>query len=532
MIHPPRTAARSRLWSRWLVLPALLAVFVFLPVSLAQPPAKQEPLSPEAQKAQLDQKIIAEAKSGSDIMANLTYLSDVIGPRLTGSAALKKANDWTAEKMKKYGLKKVHLEAWTMPEGWERGIAVGRVIEPNNGRTLTLASMGWTPGTKGKIQGDVVFIKAEKVADLDAYKGKLKGAIILRGPPAKLTPWNEIEKPGESLFGPTFRPGDKGKISREEQRAIFQAQAELLRKEGIAAILTDAGKHFNLLMTTGSWGGGFGGGGKDRPSAASKVPTLSVAHEHYAMLYRLATRPGKEKTRIELEVTNKFIPGPIAVSNTIGEIPGSEKPDEYVIVGAHLDSWDLGQGSLDNGTGSSVVLETARILAKCGVAPKRTIRFILFTGEEQGLHGSRAYVKQHKDEMAKTMAAIVHDTGTGKVIGLGWMGKRDSLKEILEGELGALKDLGVQDLNARGFGGSDHMSFSSAGVPACIFRQEIAGYRFAHHSQADTLELAREADLIQGAQVMAVTAMRLANMEKLLPREEGGKKKAGADTQK
>src|SRR5262249_47110273 len=230
----------------------------------------------------------AEAKSGSEIMTNLTYLSDVIGPRLTGSLSLKKANDWTAEKMKQYGLKKVHLEAWTMPEGWERGIAVGRVIEPSNGRTLTLASMGWTPGTKGKIQGDVVVIKATKVADLEAYKGKLKGAIILRGAPAKLTPWNEIEKPGQTIFSSAFTPDDKNKMSREEQRAIFQAQAELLRKEGIAAILTDAGKHFNLLMTTGSWGGGFGGGGKDRPSATSKVPTLSVAHEHYAMLYRLA----------------------------------------------------------------------------------------------------------------------------------------------------------------------------------------------------------------------------------------------------
>jgi hypothetical protein len=478
----------------------------------------------------LDQKILAEAKSGSQIMTNLTYLCDVIGPRLTGSAALKKANDWTAEKMKKYGLKKVHLEAWTMPEGWERGIAVGRVIEPSNGRTLTLASMAWMPGTKGKVQGDVIYIKAEKAADLAAYKGKLKDAIILRGPPAKLTPWYEIEKPGDSLFGRGF-PGRGGdKTAFEERRAIQREMAEMLRKEGAAAILTDANKHFNLLMMTGSWGG-FGGD-KERASATSKIPTLSVAHEHYAMLYRLATRPGNHKTRMELEVTNKFIPGPIAVSNTIGEIPGSEKPNEYVVVGAHLDSWDLGQGALDNGTGTCVVLETARILAKCGVTPKRTIRFVLFTGEEQGLHGSRAYVKQHKDELEKISAAIVHDTGTGKVIGLGWMGKRDhienNLKPILEANLGTLKSLGVKDLLGRGIGGSDHKSFSDKGVPGIIFRQEIAGYRFAHHSQADTLELAREADLIQGAQVMALTAMRLANLENLLPREE---KKSGAEGQ-
>jgi Zn-dependent M28 family amino/carboxypeptidase len=244
-----------------------------------------------------------------------------------------------------------------------------------------------------------------------------------------------------------------------------------------------------------------------------------VAHDHYEMLYRLATRPEPAKTRLEVEVTNKFIPGPIAVYNTVGEIRGKEKPDEFVIVGAHLDSWDLGQGTLDNGTGTCVVLETARILKKAGVTPKRTIRFVLFTGEEQGLHGSRQYVLKHKEEMARTSAAIVHDTGTGKVVGLGWLG-RPALKPILERELVSLKQLGVEDVHARGFGGSDHMSFDSAGVPGCIFKQEVAGYRFGHHSQADTLTLAREADLIQGAQVMAITALRLANLDQLLPRDK------------
>ena len=163
-------------------------------------------------------------------------------------------------------------------------------------------------------------------------------------------------------------------------------------------------------------------------------------------------------------------------------------------------------------------LEAARILAHCGTAPKRTIRFILFTGEEQGLHGSKAYVDQHKEEMARISACLVHDTGTGKVVGLGWLG-RPKLKEVLEKDLATLKQLGVTDLGGRGFGGSDHMSFDNAGVPGCIFRQEIAGYRFAHHSQADTLTLAQEPSIVQGAQVMAVTAMRLANRNELLPRE-------------
>jgi hypothetical protein len=384
------------------------------------------------------------------------------------------------------------------------------MIEPDNGRSLTVASLGWYPGTKGKVQGDVVIIKADKIEDLARYKGKLKNAIILTGAPTKLTPWTEIEKAG----GRPSTPGVGGKKKSFEEMAAFQRERdELLRKEGAAALLRDAGKHFNLLTTTGGWRG------TDRPSASNRLPTLFCAHDHYEMLYRLASRAEPAKTRVEIEVTNKFIAGPIAVYNTVGDIKGSDKPDEFVIVGAHLDSWDLGQGALDNGTGSSVVLETARILAKCGVQPKRTIRFVLFTGEEQGLHGSRAFVQKHKDEMARTTAALVHDTGTGKVLGLGWLG-RPALKPILEKELVTLTQMGVE-VHDRGFGGgSDHASFETAGVPGCIMRQEIAGYRFAHHSQADTLTLANSDSLIQGAQVIAVTAMRLANMEKLLPREK------------
>ena len=170
-----------------------------------------------------------------------------------------------------------------------------------------------------------------------------------------------------------------------------------------------------------------------------------------------------------------------------------------------------------------VVLEAARILAKCGVQPKRTIRFCLFTGEEQGLHGSKVYCEKHKDEMERTSACLVHDTGPGKVTGIG-MGSFPAAREALEKELGILKTLGVTDFTARSMGGSDHMSFASKGVPGFIMKQVTTEYfLFTHHSQADTLEAARprEADLIQGAQVMALTAMRIANMDELLPRGKG-----------
>ena len=465
----------------------------------------------------LDRRIIAEAKEGSEIMANLGYLSDMIGPRLTGSAALKRANDWTAEKMRSYGLKNVHLEAYTIPMGWERGSATGRIIEPNNGCRLSLAAQGWTPGTKGKIEGDVVVLSARTSADLAALKGKLKSAIILRSPPMNIRPITDMGFPGgrdgPPLGGPGAVPGQRRPRGFGQTMGFRRELMEFLRTEGAAAVLQDAGKPHGLLTVTGGWQG------LDRPSAADPIPALFVAHEHYALLYRLASRPAPARTRVELEVSNHFIPGPIAVYNTIGEIRGCEKPDEYVILGAHLDSWDLAQGTTDNGTGSMVVLEAARILARCGTLPKRTIRFVLFSGEEQGLHGSKAYVKQHKYELPRISMCLAHDTGTGRVVGIGLQG-RAVLKPLLEAELVSLKDLGVTDISLRSMGGTDHVSFEQAGVPGFALRQDMAEYRLTHHSQSDTLDKARAADLVQGAQVMAVSAMRVANLPKLLPREK------------
>jgi hypothetical protein len=288
---------------------------------------------------------------------------------------------------------------------------------------------------------------------------------------------------------------------------------DFLRTEGAACVFQDSGKPQALLNMSGGWRG------LDRVSGAEPLPNAYVAHEHYALLYRLASRPAPAHTRVELELTNKIIPGPITVYNTVGEIPGTEKPDEVVIVGAHLDSWDLGQGTTDNGTGTCVVLETAHALMRAGVKPKRTIRFCLFTGEEQGLHGSKAYVQQHKDEMAKVSLCLVHDTGTGKVTGIGTQG-RASIKPILEGELVSLTGLGLKEINLRGLRGSDHESFEAAGVPGFAVQQDMSEYYLTHHSQSDTLDKAHEPDLIEGVQIIAVAAVRVANLPNLLPRDK------------
>jgi carboxypeptidase Q len=531
---PRSVAARWRLLRSSLLLGM---VSVLLPAVLADAP--KTALEPAVTAAQ-DKQILDEAKGHSQILANLTYLSDTIGPRLTGSANLKRANDWTAAKMREYGLSNVHLEGWTIPMGWERGRATMRILEPNNGRSLTVASMGWSPSTKGKIEGDVVIVKAKNAAELAPYKGKLKNAVVLRGEPATIRPLSErgmnFDQPrrnrdekGNDKGAAKDAKGDakaakggaKGEVPPPQrpdrnftQMMSFRREMmDFLRAEGVAAMLMDAGKPHGLLNMTGSWRG------NDRVNAGEPLPSLFITHEGYALLHRLASRPAPARTRVEFEIDNKFIDGPVAVYNTVGEIPGSEKPDEFVVVGAHLDSWDLGQGTTDNGTGSCVVLETARILSKLAVKPKRTIRFVLFTGEEQGLHGSKEYVKKHKDEMAKTSMALVHDTGTGRVVGIGLQG-RAAIQPIMERELVSLKALGVTGIDLRGMGGTDHLSFEQVGVPGFACRQDPAEYRFTHHSQSDTLDKALEPDLIQGAQVMAVAALHVANLPQMLPRDK------------
>jgi hypothetical protein len=525
---------------RRLLAVGIIAAIAAGPIVYAQQRVGAPAVADQASAAQalaLDKKIIEEAKHNSEIMKNLQFLSDVVGPRLTGSANLKKANEYTAEKMRSYGLSNVHLEPWEIPAGWERGTAYARIIEPDTGRTIFIASMGWTPGTKGRIQGDVVVMDAKTKDDLAKYKGKLKDAIILTGPPRDPSQnmmnmlWsgggprrdgapgegrrNRLrleEKAGEKAGGAT--PGQRMQMDFQAMRAFRREMQEFLRSEGAALMLTDAGKPHGMMTVSGSWAG------RDRANAAEPLPSAMVPHNHYALLYRLATRPAPAKTRMEVEIQNKIIPGPITVYNTVGEIIGKEKPDEYVVLGAHLDSWDLGSGTTDNGTGSSIVLESARILAKCG-QPRRTIRFILFSGEEQGLYGSKAYVKAHKDEMARTSVCIVHDTGTGKVQGLGLSG-RSTLKPVLEAELGpAVRQLGAFEFILPGvMNGSDHASFEEVGVPGFAFKQDTSTYNLTHHSISDTFDAAKEEDLVQGAQEMAVIGMRVANLPTLLPRDK------------
>lgn len=487
-----------------------LMVFSVVVIPASLPRADTPPATSAAED--LDRKLILLAKEGSEIKNNLTYLCDEIGPRLTGSANLKRAVEWAANRMKSYGLSNVHLEAWSLPEGWERGPATARIVEPNTGVSLSIASMAWAPGTPGKVLAEVAVVKAKTSEELAAYKGKLKGAVILSSEPAKIMSLADIDKPSPRV-AQAFTPEKTPQKTPQEIAAFNKERSEFYKQEGVVALVMDAGKPLNLLNTTG----GFDT--KERTSASSRLPSVFMGHEHYSLLYRLASRTDGPRPKIELDISNRFLEGPIAVNNVVGEIRGTDKADEIVVVGGHIDSWDLAQGATDNATGTSIVLETARILIKSGFKPRRTIRFVLFSGEEQGLHGSKNYVEQHKDELPKITAALVHDTGTGKVVGIG-LRHRPVLRPLLEKELASLKDIGLTDFQAAFIAGSDHASFDRAGVPGLMFWQENAGYRLSHHSQVDTVDRTLEPDLIQGAQVMAVSALRIANLNSALPRDK------------
>jgi Zn-dependent M28 family amino/carboxypeptidase len=480
---------------------------VFLTVGLWQAPVYTS-ADDVAPFAAADARILAEIRDHSEAASNLEYISDNIGPRLTGSPQLKAANDWTAEAFKKYGLTNVHLESWKIAHTWTRGSAKARIVAPAE-HPLTIASAGWAPGTNGPVRGPVVYFDAQKKEDFEKYRGKLKGAIVIAtkpeslSPPQRDEPFADVVRPMQAPLprrGDPIPPSPFGNFA-----AAARERNDFFKQEGVAAILRDSNKPHALLNMTGVGGEKFDIG---------PIPNAFITGEGYRMIYRLLQHGPVE---IELDITNTFGDAPADVYNTVAEIRGTEKPDEVVILGAHLDSWDLGTGSTDNGTGSAAVLEAARALAKLDLKPKRTIRFVLFSGEEEGLVGSKRYVDAHKDDLEKISGVLVHDTGTGKVLTLGLHDNYQD-REIVDKVLAPLGDLKLLEPTMIRTFGTDHASFDDVGVPGFWCVQDGAEYSKTHHSQSDTFDKVWKDDLNQGAQVLAAWAYNTAQLPEMLPR--------------
>lgn len=464
--------------------------------------------------AAADAQILSQVREHSELMQNLEYLSDEIGPRLTGSPRLKQANDWTADLFRKYGLTNVHLEPWTIAHSWTRGAASARIITPTE-HPLTIAAAGWSPSTLGTVRGPVVYVDAKNKEELEKFRGKLKGAIVITQEPESLSPPPpDNSRTVRPMQAPPPRPGEPPAPSPFAALIeLGRLRTVLFQQEGVAAVLRDSGKPHGLLNMTGIGGEKF---------EIGAVPTAFITGEGYRLIFRMLKHG---PVQIEISMTNSFSDKPMEVYNTVAELRGSEKPDEVVILGAHLDSWDLGTGSTDNGTGSMAVLEAARALKQSGLQPKRTIRFILFSGEEEGLCGSVKYVEAHKDDLAKISGVLVHDTGTGRVLTIGLHDNYQD-REIVDQLIAPLHELKLLEPSMIRQGGTDHKSFDDVGVPGFWTVQDFAEYPKTHHSQSDTFDKVWKDDINQGAQVLAAWAYNTAQLPAILPRRPAPEKPA------
>jgi carboxypeptidase Q len=500
--------------------PAYVAILLFCSSLLAQTPeaVPQEPSQtvPQAtaersweqreayRKAmeEADQKIADEIKAHSELMKNLEFLTTQIGPRLTGSSQMQAASAWTRKRFQDYNLE-AHLETAEIAYGWTRGMETAEITSPVQHR-IGIHALGWSKATDGEITAKVVVVNSKESSDFGQYNGKLKGAIVLLRRPADLSKLDaNPENAYDAVIAPSRRVSEANGGRRSRMQLIKQVASEQP-----ALILMDSGKPDSLFNMTGGI----------KQYSPSDVPMAFLTHEDYDLIYRLL-QAGPVTMKADLQET--FSDKPVPASITVAEIKGSEHPEERVIVGGHLDSWDLGQGALDNGTGAMATLEAARALQALGWKPKRTITFILFTGEEQGGIGADTFLKNHAAEIPAIDALLIHDTGTGKVFSISLNGLWETaglMHEIYE-PLREVFDL--QPISTRYFGSSDHVAFLNKGVPAYFCVQLPAQYRAAHHSQTDTFDKVVPNQINEGAAFLAAWAWNVSEMPQSLPHHAG-----------
>lgn len=412
----------------------------------------------------------------SQVMAHLDHLCNRIGPRLTGSDNLTVAGEWARDTFAAMGLANVQLEPWgEFAVGFNRGPWWGRMTKPEP-LELVCNTDAWTAGTRRPSRGPLL-LAPKNTDELAQAQQRLAGAWLLDPPSGEF--FKELSAAVEKQGGFGFVGGARGE----------------------------------LLLTGGSpridW------------QRLPQLPFVRLRGDQHQRLRKLVT-DGAE-VEVEFDIRNHFRKGPIPLYNVIADLPGTERPDEFVVVGGHLDSWDGATGATDNGTGSATTIEAARILTAIGAKPKRTIRFMLWSGEEQGLLGSRAWVQKHRDEMDRYSACLVHDGGTNYLSGIAGMKEmRPQLELVFAPVLGlaADKPFKIRDIEAFRPIGSDHESFTAAGVPGFFWDQAgRANYNHTHHTQYDTYDAAIPEYQMHSAVVIAVGALGLANLPELLTRE-------------
>jgi carboxypeptidase Q len=577
----------------------------------------------EAKKAAVDPiaRIQEEGTTRSQVMATLSYLTDVIGPRLTGSPGMRRANEWTRDKLASWGLENAHLEPWgKFGRGWSLKRFSAQVVAPQC-IPLIAYPKAWSPGTDGTLVAEVVLFDARTEADFKRFRGKLRGAVVLTGPPRALNAWFEplatriidhdllaladaAEPTRRRAAPPTTEvqdaPKSTGAIAgangsgngsgegagTQPRTGSQQGRSGPPSRDGARQGLEFARKRFRFLVDEGaavlidpSTQGDGGtlfvasatlpldpGQAAPRPGARRvsawdvdaprTVPQVVLATEHYNRMVRMIEQGTTLTVAIDLAV--QFHDDDLTASNTIAEIPGTDLKDEVVMLGGHMDSWHSGTGATDNAAGVSVAMEAVRILKALDLKPRRTIRVALWTGEEQGLLGSRAYVSQHfglnppplqlgggspstaregaeaeksdsesrapTPEHARFSAYFNLDNGTGKVRGVYLQGN-ESVRPLFRKWLAPFRDMDAATLSLANTGGTDHLSFDGVGLPGFQFIQDAIEYSTrTHHSNQDVYDRIQAADMKQAAVIMAAFVYNAAKIDEKLPRKPSGRR--------
>jgi carboxypeptidase Q len=471
-------------------------------------------------------KIKDEGFNRSQVMEIESYLTDVYGPRVTNSPNVRAAGEWTMGKMKEWQLANVHEETWPFGRGWSNEHTSAEMIAPRYFYLLAYPKV-WTPGTNGSVTGDAVLASMVKEEDFAKYKGQLKGKFVLSDPtPPDLKPHFEpdahryTDAELADLANETI-PGPRN----EDRFAQLRAQREFQNK--LQKFLLEEGAAGWIESNRGDDGTVFvqQGGSRD-PKGPPAITRVTLATEHYGRIYRLLQK--KIPVTLKLDVDNKFYDEDLNSFDILGEIPGTDKADEVVMLGGHFDSWQAGTGATDNGAGAATMLEAIRILKATGMPMRRTVRVGLWTGEEEGLLGSRAYVKAHfgdpetmklLPEHAKLDAYYNIDNGTGKIRGVYLQGN-EAVTPIFAKWMEPFHGLGMTTLTMRNTGGTDHLAFNAVGLPGFQFIQDPLDYDSrTHHSNMDVYERIQEPDMKQIAVIVASFVYMTANRPEMLPRK-------------
>ena len=502
---------------------------------------------PAEERVDLDMvtQIRQEEFRHSKVMETASELMDRIGPRLTGSPQMKEANQWTKTRLAEWGLSNAHLETWgPFGRGWQYEACSVRMIAPDHAELLALPQ-AWTPGTNGPVRAQVERLNVKSKDELEKLKGKFTGKIVLYGDVREVKPHDkpDLTRYDEKSLAEVYQYEMPGRAPRYD-RAEYVKRYEL--RKAAEAFLADEKPLAVIDLGRGDFGtfNVQGGGEYKKSKPMATTPWLSMEWEHFGRIARLLDRD--VPVELELDVKARFIDEDLMQWNTIAEIPGTDKKDEVVMVGAHLDSWHAGTGATDNGAGSVVAMEVMRILKALNVKPRRTIRIGLWTGEEQGLYGSRAYVDQHfasrpeptpeekdkpwylqkdkgpitvKPEHGKLAAYFNLDNGTGKIRGI-YAEDNAAVVPIFEAWLTPFHDLGATTVTMNTTGGTDHESFDGVGLPGFQFIQDEIEYDTrTHHTNMDLYDRLVKADLQQAAVVMASFAYNAAMRDAMLPRK-------------